>query len=54
MVPGSIAVIYTRDLAILQSCPHIRVSFQHMVLKKKTHKLHIMYLSNDVQAYVLA
>ena len=54
MGPGNGAVICTRNLGILQSCPHVRVSIQYAVLRKKTHELHIKYLTSDIQANILA
>ena len=47
------SVTYPRALAMLQSCPHVRVSLQHMVLRKKMHKVHMRYLASDVQADLL-
>ena len=52
--PRSGAVIYTRDLAILQSCSYVRVSLWYAVLRKKMHKLHTRYLASHVQADILA
>ena len=51
---GSGYVICARDLATLQLCPHIRVSLQHMVLRKKMHEVYTRYLARDLQADVLA
>ena len=50
---GSRVVAQTRALATLQSCPHVRVSLQHAVLRKKTHKVCTRYLASDVHADVL-
>ena len=52
--PRSGSVTCTRDLTILQSCPHIRVSLQYMFINKKTHELHMRYLESDVQADIFA
>ena len=46
--------IYAKALETLQLCPYVIVSLQHVVLKKKTHKVHMRYLASDVQADVLA
>ena len=47
-------IICARALTIVQSCPHVRVSLQHVFLKKKMHEVHTRYLTSDVQADVLA
>ena len=46
--PGSRAIICARDLAILQSYPHVRVSLQHIMLRKKMHKVCTRYLKSNV------
>ena len=48
------SVIYTRAFAILQSCPNVRVSLQHEVLRKKIYKVHTRYLAIDIHADLLA
>ena len=51
--PGNGAVTYARDLVALQLCPHVRVSLQHTVLRKKKYELRTSYLASYVQADVL-
>ena len=46
--------IYARALAILRSCPYVRVSLQNMVLRKKTYEVGTRYLVSDIQADILA
>ena len=41
-------------LATLQPCPHVRVSLQYAVLRKKVHEVHKRYLASEVRADVLA
>ena len=45
----STAITYARDLTKLQSYPHIRMSLQHMMLRKKMHKLCMRYMASDVK-----
>ena len=52
--PRSGFVTYAIDLATLQSCPHVRVSLQHVVLRKKMHEVCMRYLASDIHADVLA
>ena len=40
--------------ATLQTCLYIIFSFQHAVLRKKMHEVHMRYLANDIHADVLA
>ena len=53
MGPRSRSFICARALAILQSDPNIRMSLQHMVLRKKMHELCTRYLASDVLADIL-
>ena len=46
-------VIYKRALAMLQSCPHVRVCLQNVVLRKKIYEERKRYLASDVQAEIL-
>ena len=50
---GSGFVICAKALATLQSCPHVKMSLQHVVLGKKMHKVHTRYLASDVHADIL-
>ena len=52
--PGSGFITCARALEILKSCPHIRVSFQHAVLRKKMLEVCERYLASDVQTDILA
>ena len=54
MGPRSRAVIYARDFATIKSCPHVGMSLQNIVQRKKTHEVHTRYLASDVQADILA
>ena len=45
---------HARVLAILQPYPHVRVSLQHMMLRKKVHKVHMRYLASEIHADILA
>ena len=51
---GSVVVACARALAMLQPCPHVRVSLQHAVLRKKMHEVCMRYPASDVYADVLA
>ena len=53
MVLGIGSVICSRALAMLQSFPHVRISLQYAVLRKKTHKVRTRYLASDVLVDVL-
>ena len=48
------SIICARALAVLQSYPHVRVSLQHAVLRKKMHEVHTKYPAGDVQIDLLA
>ena len=51
--PESGSVTYARALAMLQSCPYVKVSLHHAVLRKKTYKVCLRCLASDVQLDIL-